>query len=76
MDYKQVEKVASKADFVKFLQELSRDFEDNTDEWENWTISAYLESISAYISDDDDEKLDSLDYKSIADIFYSGKHYE
>ena len=58
-----------------FLEILAKDYDENHDEWENWTISDYLESISAWIKDSD-ENFETIDFKKMAEIFYIGKIYE
>jgi hypothetical protein len=73
--YKSLEQVNDRDSFVIFLNCLSKDFDENHDEWENWTIAEYLESISAWIKDND-EDLDNIDFKKMAEVFYVGKIYE
>ncbi len=68
-------------DFVLFLRELSDDYIKNKEEWENWTISDYLESISAWVKDFSacpNNNIDwaNVDYKTVAQIFLAGKYYE
>ncbi len=39
--------IQSRDDFIAFVQGLSKDFQDNPDDWENMTIDRYLEALSA-----------------------------
>ena len=47
--------------FLIFLESLAKDYDENHDEWENWTISDYLERISAWIKDSD-ENFETIDF--------------
>ena len=60
---------------MSFLTCLAEEFDVNHDEWENRTISAYLESISAWMYDSDEEP-EHLDFRELAKLFYVGKIYE
>lgn len=42
MDEK-ISSISSKKEFIEYLQDLATDYTDNRDEWENQTISDYLE---------------------------------
>lgn len=77
--------VKTKKDFVTFLKDLGQDFIKNHDDWENWTIDQYLESISACVEairkgcstyEEVDIDWDKLDYRALAFIFSVGKYYE
>jgi hypothetical protein len=39
----------TKEDFISFAQELSNDYYDNSDKWENVDIRNYLEALSAWV---------------------------
>ena len=71
--YEKLNKVNDRVSFVSFLKSLSEEFKDNNETWENITVDQYLESISAYLEDSEDKK---IDYKELANIFYVGKSYE
>lgn len=43
-------KFGTKQDFISFVHELSKDYHDNSDSWENINIGSYLEALSAWIS--------------------------
>ena len=72
---KSLEQVNDRESFGTFLKCLSKDFDENHDEWENWTIAEYLESISAWIKDSGEE-LEDIDFRKLAEIFFVGKIYE
>lgn len=66
--------------FIEFLNSLANDFEKKPQEWENMTISLFLQSVAAWIEDWGDkygnDEFDKLDYHVLAKIFYMGKTYE
>ena len=79
--HKQIEKIKSKNDFLTFLNQLSKDFRENSDEWENKTAGEYIEAMASWIEDysaapKNDIDWDSPDYKTLAKILYMGKIYE
>ena len=79
--HKQIEKIKSNDDFLAFLNQLSKDFRENSDEWENKTAGKYIEAMASWIEDysacpNNDIDWDSLDYKTLAKILYMGKIYE
>lgn len=47
----QVEKIRSQQDFILFVKALAEDFKQNKDQWENQNISAYLDTIGAWVAD-------------------------
>ena len=73
--YELLEQVKDRDSFLIFLESLAKDYDENRDEWGNWTISDYLESISVWIKDSD-ENFETIDFKKMAEIFYVGKIYE
>ena len=73
--YELLEQVKDRDSFLIFLESLAKDYDENHDEWVNWTITDYLERITAWIKDSD-ENFETIDFKKIADIFYVGKIYE
>jgi hypothetical protein len=83
-----LEKVDSKESFLDFVEALKNDkidedqkekenpsspYSDGKNGWVNGSISQFLDSIHAYGIDND--KI-SLDWKSMAELFYAGKIYE
>lgn len=79
--HKQIEKIKSKDDFLAFLNQLSKDFRENSDEWENKTAGEYIQAMVSWIEDysvcpNNDIDWDNIDYKTLAKILYMGKIYE
>ena len=66
--------------FINFLSDLSVDFRENPEEWENINIPDYLEQMSAWLEDysrvDNETDWNNVDYKTYAKILYMGKLYE
>jgi hypothetical protein len=60
---------------AEYLRELGKDLKDNPGEWENHTLSDFIESISAWIDAGglDDDK---CPLKAIANAMTAGKFYE
>lgn len=76
-----IEKINNKTDLINFLNYLAQDFEKNSSQWQNQTVSAYLEAIAAWIEDyskspRNNIEWDKIDHKALAQIFYVGKIYE
>lgn len=47
----QIANVYDKDSFIKYLNLLAKDSEENPQEWENTTVSQYLQSIASWIED-------------------------
>ena len=73
--YEESVQVNDRNSFLVFLRSLAKDFAENPDEWENRTITDYLESISAWVEDSGEEP-EQVDFKKMANLFYVGKIYE
>ena len=73
--YEESVQVNDRNSFLVFLRSLAKDFAENPDEWENRTITDYLESISAWVEDSVEEP-EQVDFKKMANLFYVGKIYE
>ena len=76
-----IEKIESKADFIHFLNVLSKDFKKNPDEWENKTIPSFLEQMAGWVEDysispTNDIAWDTIQFRVFAQILYMGKMYE
>lgn len=85
MDLHKVQsKIESKKDFVDFLKLLHSDFKINREDWENDTLTDFLEAISAYSEDmegfyknnDLPFDKDNPTWGNIAQIFLGAKVYE
>ena len=78
---KVIEKIESKADFIYFLNLLSKDFETNPNEWESKTIPEFLGQMASWTEDysecpDGCIKWDAIDFRILAQMLYMGKIYE
>lgn len=70
--------------FVKFLDLLLKDYQDNSEEWENRTLPEFLEAMSRYTEDiqgyNNNMNLkvnaDKADWSTFADIFNGAVIYE
>lgn len=81
--YKEIAKVHSKEDFIKFINHLIKDFKENQSEWENKTVESYLEGISSWIEDMEGyyennkiEKPKDINWNFFANVLYAAKIYE
>jgi len=81
--YKEILKVDSQKDFVKFIKLLLLDFKKNQDEWENRTVDSYLEGILAWIDDMDGyfennniKKPENISWNFFANALYAARIYE
>ena len=77
----EIEKIGSKADFIRFLNLLSKDFNKNPQEWENQTIPEFLEQMASWVEDystcpANELEWERIDFKVLAQIIYMGKIYE
>jgi hypothetical protein len=73
--YQKVEAVKTKEDIIKFIMYLREDLHEKKSEWENPTLEAFLESMEAWISDNENLPLNPS-WKTFADILYASKIYE
>ncbi|MDE7294005.1 MAG: hypothetical protein K2N72_06245 [Oscillospiraceae bacterium] len=76
-----IEQIKDKNDFIQFVRMLSLDFEDHYDEWENTSISDFLERMASWIEDysvspANDIIWDNVDFQTFSKILYMGKIYE
>ncbi len=78
---KQIEEIYKKEDFLAFLKELTFDFRENPNEWENKTIDLYIEAMLSWLEDYSSSEFNDIDwnginYSTMAKILYMGKIYE
>lgn len=78
-----IKSISSKADFVGFVECLIGSLKNNPEEWQNKTLSAYLEAIAHWTEDMDgyygNNNLpipENIDWKVFADILTAAKIYE
>ncbi len=77
-------KVTDRQTFIKFLNILRKDFLDNPEDWENKTLSDFLEALSAYTEDiqgyydnmKQNVDANKADWQMFADLFKGAKIYE
>lgn len=78
--YDKLNTVTDEKSFLDFLKALENDWHENTEEWENTTIPAFLESAVSWAEDMGDEnehfKKPKNPWKLAAQILYAGKLYE
>ena len=78
-----INSVNSKDDFLKFMEQLKHDKQNNCGEWENTDIESYIEGIASWVEDMEGyynnmnyEMPQNIDWKFIATLLYIGKIYE
>ncbi|MDE6593888.1 MAG: hypothetical protein K2K57_12625 [Oscillospiraceae bacterium] len=77
----QIEQIKDKNDFIQFVRMLSLDFKNHYDEWENTSISDFLEQMASWVEDysvcpANDIIWDNVDFQTFSKILYMGKIYE
>ena len=74
---KNIESIKDIEEFQSFLEAIKLDFECNREQWNNTTIDAYFEAISAWISSQGENIRDEkINWGTIAKLMYIGKIYE
>lgn len=75
--------IKTRADFVGFVKFLIGDLKNNSEEWENKTLSGYLEAIASWTEDMDGYYInnnlpipENINWKVFADILIAAKMYE
>lgn len=84
MDLNQsIEKIASRHDLARFVEQLRQDLEDNPDQWENCSLDSYLEAMAAWLHDMDGYYRNqglaipsAPSWRTIAQILLASKSYE
>jgi hypothetical protein len=78
-----MEEIKTKEDFVSYVYELSQDYYDDPESWENIAIDRYLEALSALVNDMDgyykNQGLpipENPDWQLMADILSAARFYE
>lgn len=79
--YEVIASIVNKEQFIEFLNKLSEDSVENSEEWANISIVDYLERIAAWVEDysscpNNDVDWNNVDYNLLAKLFYVGKIYE
>ena len=74
--------IASREDFANFLDALSADAIERGSEWENHHVFDVLESMAAWLRDSTGHEafsqpdLSAEQWRFVAELLLSGKHYE
>ncbi len=81
MDISDINKIATKEDFLSFLGGLAENFRDKPNEWQALTVDRFLEACASWIMDfsecpRNDIDWKGIDYKTFAKILFMGKYYE
>ena len=78
-----IESIKTRADFVSFVHELSKDYRANPKEWSNNDLGLYLDALAAWVEDIDGYYLNQgqtvperPDWKILADMMMAAKFYE
>ena len=81
--FDKIENIKSREDLIDFIDDLVKDTEVHSEEWENKSISDYLLSMQSWIEDMDGFYLNNnlefpknIDWSFIATIMYIGRIYE
>lgn len=75
--YDYYETINSKEDFERFLKLLVEDFEKNKDNWENDTLSLFLESLYGFNYDSKSDPVEiKPTWKEFAKMLLAAKVYE
>lgn len=81
-------KVKTREDFIQFLKDMDKNFDEDqkkyenqpyggNSEWEHWYAGDYLEAISGCLEDTGKySKSKQLTWKDLAEIIMMGKYYE
>jgi hypothetical protein len=78
-----LQQVASKEDFINFIQLLILDLATKPHEWENKDLPNYLDAIASWAEDMEGYYInnalpvpENVDWKTFANILYAAKVYE
>ncbi len=81
--HEKLDTIATKDEFISFIEKLKNDRIEKPEEWENPDIQSYLEGISSWVYDMEGyyENIgknmpDNINWNFIATLFYVGKIYE
>lgn len=81
--YENINMIQTRENFVEFLYLMVKDKELNSEEWENKSITEYIEGMASWVEDMDGyynnmnlQMPRDIDWKFIATLLYVGKIYE
>ncbi len=72
--YKYAESIETKQEFDFFLRMLIKDFTENEQDWNNYTLLEFLKGINRYC--EDTNVAEPLSWKQVAKLFLAAKVYE
>lgn len=84
MDFNNViNEIKTKDDFIEFVNKLSSDNRERSEQWVNNDVPSYLEGIGSWVEDMEGyfmnmqkEMPDNIDWSFMATLLYVGKIYE
>jgi hypothetical protein len=75
--------VKSKEDFIRFVEALIKDLNDNPDDWENKTLETYLDALASWTESMENYYINTgqpvpkrINWKVFADILMAATMYE
>ncbi len=78
-----IKSISSRADFVSFVQQLSREFQADAPSWENRDLGSYLAALAAWVEDMDGYYInrglpvpEKPDWQNVADMLKAATLYE
>lgn len=71
-----VASINSREDFIAFVQVLARDFSEQKDEWENWSIEDYLDALARWLEAMGDRVPAEASWKLFGECMIAAKYYE
>jgi hypothetical protein len=77
-----VDEIASRADFISFLQAMQSELDEHPEEWENRDLKSFLAAAAAWVEDMDGfflgrgEDTPSPDWRAVAHMLAAARHYE
>ena len=77
------DEIKTKADFISVIPDLSKNYREHPESWENADIGTYLAALAAWVEDMEgfylNQKLpipQKVDWKILADMLIAAKSYE
>lgn len=78
-----IDGIKTKKDFVSFVSELSEDFINDPESWENNNLGTFLKALAAWVDDSDGYYINQgkqiperPDWQMVADMLIAAKFYE
>ena len=81
--FEKIRPIKTRGDFVFFVYQLSKDYRENSESWQNQDIGTFLEALAAWVEDMDGYCLhqrppltDKPDWRNVADMLLAAKRYQ